>query len=165
RTGHSYNVPIFTRLKGALDVPALERTLRELIRRHEVLRTTFAEVDGQPVQCIAPELPFSLSVRTLAENDRDDAAIRAHAEHEVRQPFDLRHGPLFRASVLKVHDDDHVVLLNFHHTIFDGWSIDVLSKELSAAYTAFVSGSAPTLPPLPIQYADFAQWQRSWLQG
>ncbi|RJS18030.1 non-ribosomal peptide synthetase [Corallococcus sp. H22C18031201] len=165
RTGHSYNVPIFTRLKGTLNVQALERTLRELIRRHEVLRTTFAEVDGQPVQCIAPDLPFSLVVKPLAEDDRDDNAIRAHAEHEVRQPFDLRHGPLFRASVLRVHEDDHVVLLNFHHTIFDGWSIDVLSKELSAAYTHFANGAEPSLPPLPIQYADYAQWQRSWLQG
>jgi amino acid adenylation domain-containing protein len=161
--GFSYNVPFFLRLTGRLDVSALERALTDLVQRHEALRTTFIEVDGEPVQRIShrPELPFTVESLEGAS----DAAIRQRAEVEVRRPFDLEHGPLVRATMLRVSSDEHVLLLVMHHIVCDFWSSDVLARELKVLYAAHVSGEGATLPALPVQYADFAHWQRDWLRG
>jgi amino acid adenylation domain-containing protein/FkbM family methyltransferase len=162
-----YNVTTAVRITGALDVAALEQTFNEIVRRHETLRTTFASVGGQPVQVIAPrmvlELPV-LSLEQLPEAEREERINRLAVEEALR-PFDLRNGPLFRASLLKLGDQEHVILLGMHHIISDGWSLGVLVGEVGALYEAFTRATESPLAELPIQYADFAHWQRSWLQG
>jgi amino acid adenylation domain-containing protein len=162
-----YNMPSAMRLRGALDVPALERALGEIVRRHEALRTVFAEADGSPVQVIAPFGGFALPVEDLSglgEADRE-AAVRRRAGEEAARPFDLSAGPLFRASLLRLGDDDHVLLLSMHHVVSDGWSMGVLFRELSALYAAYREGGESPLPELPVQYADYAVWQREQLAG
>jgi amino acid adenylation domain-containing protein len=152
----AYNVPVILRLRGALDVPALERALGGIVRRHEALRTAFATVAGQPAQVIAPSSPFVLSVETLAEED----AMRRAGE-EAAAPFDLARGPLFRARLLRVAPEDHLLLLTMHHVAADGWSMGVFFRELAALYAA----PDAELPSLPVQYADFAAWQNALLDG
>ncbi|HSP79793.1 MAG TPA: amino acid adenylation domain-containing protein, partial [Myxococcaceae bacterium] len=165
--GFSYNVPFFARLKGRLEVAALERSLREIVQRHEALRTTFVTVDGQPVQRIASELDLSLPVEGLESVPEEvrERALRQRAEEEARYPFVLEEGPLVRARLLRVKADEHVLLLTLHHIVCDGWSMGVLVRELNALYTALSRGEEPRLPAIPVQYADFTQWQREWLQG
>ncbi|HET7232709.1 MAG TPA: non-ribosomal peptide synthase/polyketide synthase [Longimicrobium sp.] len=163
----TYNVPGAWRLAGALDERALERALGEIVRRHETLRTTFGEVDGSPVQVIAPFVAFSLPVEdlsALSEADRE-AAVRSRAGEEARQPFDLAAGPLFRAALLRLGAEDHVLLLGMHHVVSDGWSMGVLFRELSALYEAYREGRESPLAELPVQYADYAVWQREQLAG
>ena len=164
----AYNLPMAIRLAGRLDVEALERTLNEVVRRHEILRTTFDEVAGHPVQVIAPAQPTPLAGADLreagGEQERAEAARRLALE-EARQPFDLSRGPLLRARLLKLGDEEHVALLTMHHIISDGWSIGLLVKEVAALYEAFVTGRSSPLPALSIQYADYAAWQRRWLDG
>jgi amino acid adenylation domain-containing protein/non-ribosomal peptide synthase protein (TIGR01720 family) len=162
-----YNIPSAVRLTGRLDVAALERSIAEIVRRHEALRTTFAAGNGQPVQVIAPELAFFLPIldlRSLPELEQEAEALRL-ATKDARQPFDLTAGPLLRATLLRLDEKEHVVLLNMHHIISDGWSIGVLIAEIAMLYQAFSTGEPSPLPRLPIQYADFACWQRNWLQG
>jgi len=164
-----YNTPIAVRLAGQLNVAALEQSLRELARRHEALRTTFASVEGQPFQVIdlAPSLDWTLPVvdlRELPESERQ-AEARRLTEAEARRPFDLEHGPIWRARLLRLDPAEHVLLLTIHHVAFDGWSMGVLFRELAALYEAFSEGKPSPLAELPIQYADFAVWQRQWLQG
>jgi amino acid adenylation domain-containing protein len=163
----SYNLDLALRLEGALDVEALDRTLQEIVRRHEVLRTTFAEIEGQPMQVVASELAVPLRQVDLRSRSRADAAAEAErvAADEAQRPFDLARGPLLRATLVRIADDTNVLLLALHHIITDGWSMDVLYYELRTLYAAFAAGRASPLPPLPIQYADFALWQRSWLTG
>jgi len=149
------------------DVPALEQSLNEIVRRHEVLRTTFTIVDGQPVQMIAPSLRLPLEVidlSHLSQLERETEAARLSSE-ESRRPFDLSSGPLVRATLLRFETEESMLLLTMHHITSDAWSLDVLSRELRALYAAFHEGSPSPLPELPIQYADFAVWQREWLQG
>ena len=163
----AYNMPTAVRYRSPLDVPTLERALGEMVRRHETLRTTFASVGGQPVQVIGPPAPFRLRVedlRHLPAAERDACAARLEAE-EAARPFDLRRGPLFRVRAARLAENDHVLVMTLHHIISDGWSTGVLLRELSALYEAFSRGLPSPLPELPIQYADFAQWQRGWLQG
>ncbi|MBN1203856.1 MAG: amino acid adenylation domain-containing protein [Myxococcaceae bacterium] len=163
----AYNVPIAFRLSTAIDVGALERSLGEILRRHEALRTTFSSVDGQPVQVIAPPQPFVLpqvDLRHLPPQDRELEAQR-WAQLEAQRPFDLVRGPLFRAQFLWLAAQDQVLLITLHHIVSDGWSLAVLMRELGALYEAFASHRPSPLPELPIQYADFAWWQRQWLQG
>ncbi|TSC19397.1 condensation domain-containing protein, partial [Corallococcus sp. Z5C101001] len=162
-SAHAYNVPLATRLRGALDARALEQALGALIRRHEVLRTTFDEVDGQPVQRISPAWDFT--VRREDVGPADAAALQRWVEAEAHLPFDLRRGPLVRATLSRLAEDDHVLVLNFHHSVFDGWSIAVLQRELDALYLARRQGTEASLPPMPLQYADHALWQRDALQG
>ncbi|HEU0079849.1 MAG TPA: condensation domain-containing protein, partial [Longimicrobiaceae bacterium] len=162
-----YNIPVAWRLGGALDEAALERALGEIVRRHEALRTTFTEVDGSPVQVIAPFGGFVLPVEDLSglgEADRE-AAARRRAGEEARRAFDLSAGPLFRARLLRLDAEDHVLLLSMHHIVSDGWSMGVLFRELSSLYAAYREGGESPLPELAVQYADYAVWQREQLAG
>jgi hypothetical protein len=155
------------RLSGPLDVVALERSLGEIVRRHEVLRTTFPTVEGVAVQRIAPVLEMGLplvELQGLGDEERE-AGVRRLAAEEAQRSFDLARGPLLRVCLLKLGEEDHGLLLTLHHIIIDGWSVGVFVRELSALYQAFATGRPSPLAALPIQYADFAAWQRGWLQG
>jgi amino acid adenylation domain-containing protein len=163
----AYNCPAAVRLNGRLDVEALKQTLNELIRRHEVLRTAFPSLSGRPAQQISPAGEFDLSIVELdylASDEREVAAIRL-AEDEAKQPFDLARGPLVRATLLRLDEDDNVLLMTLHHIVSDGWSMGVLINEMASLYTAFSERRPSPLPEMPVQYADFAHWQREWLQG
>src|SRR5215213_5086773 len=155
-----YNIPVAIRLKGRLDVQSLERALSELVRRHESLRTRFAVEAEQPVQVISSETNFTVAHFSITE-----AEVMRFIEKEANQPFDLRAGSLFRASVLRVDAEEHVLVLSTHHIISDGWSAGVLFRELGTLYAAYAAGEESPLQELPIQYADYAVWQRGWLQG
>ena len=161
----SYNVTTALGLTGNLDLGALEHSLSHVIARHEALRTTFRLVDGEPVQVVAPELEVQFPVvdRTEVPLVDRDTEIRRLVQIQACIPFDLERGPLLRAQLVRLAPDEHVLILVVHHIVFDGWSSGVLSRELSECYRAFTSGNTPQLPELPIQYADFAVWQREWL--
>jgi amino acid adenylation domain-containing protein/FkbM family methyltransferase len=166
--GNSVNtIPFIYQLRGALDAAALEQSLNAIMQRHEVLRTTFTSVDGQPVQVIhafrALRLP-RLDLRALPASERDVIAHGLAAE-AARLPFDLVAGPLLRATLLCLSDSEHWLNLTVHHTVADGWSRKVFTTELAAFYQGFQSGQPIQMEPLPIQYADYALWQRAWLQG
>ena len=158
----AYNLPTALQLIGDLNVPALEAALRHIEQRHEALRTTFASADGQPRQVINPpgfsRLPLT-DLRPLAPARRRAEARRLIDEESLR-PFDLSRGPLFRAILLRLDEREHVLLLTMHHIVSDGWSTTILWRELSQLYPALLDGRAPALPELPIQYADYAAWQR-----
>ncbi|MCG3161078.1 MAG: Linear gramicidin synthase subunit D [Acidobacteria bacterium] len=162
-----YNISQAIQVKGALDSAALERTLNEIVRRHEILRTTFASIDGKPVQVITPDLRLALPVVDLGNLEEAEREIEARrlAAVEAAQPFDLSRGPLLRATLLRLEPERHVVLFTMSHIVSDGWSIGVLVREVGMLYDAFANGRPSPLPELPIQYADFAQWQRRWLRG
>ncbi len=166
----AYNVPSAVRLRGALHVPALRQSLQRLVARHAVLRTTFALHDAQPVQVIAPvgalrESPLPLvDLRALPEAERAAAAQQLVAQ-ELARPFDLARGPLLRATLLRLAHDEHLALLTMHHSISDAWSAEVFVRELTAHYAATLAGLPIALPELPVQYADYAIWQRQWLTG
>ncbi len=162
-----YNFPVAVRLKGSLNLSALAQSLNEIVRRHEALRTTFSTVDGQPIQVIASRLTIGLPIidlRELSEVAREKEVQRLVVE-EARRPFDLAKGPLLRASVLRLAEDEQVGLLTMHHIVSDGWSAGILIHEMATLYQSYSSESPSPLPELPIQYADFAYWQREWLQG
>ncbi|HEV8335455.1 MAG TPA: amino acid adenylation domain-containing protein [Candidatus Polarisedimenticolia bacterium] len=181
----SYNIPAALRLEGPLDVQALRQALEAIVERHESLRTTFPIVDGLPVQVIqaparrtgTPDEKLDsgdsaggwhgqemsiIDLSALPHAEREEAAQRRAAEAAC-EPFDLARGPLRRASLLKLGEQDHVLLLSFHHIVSDGWSTEIFLRELAALYAAFREGRPSPLPDLPIQYADFAAWQRQWL--
>jgi amino acid adenylation domain-containing protein len=162
-----YNIHTALRLDGPLDADALGKTLDEIVRRHEVLRTTYRMSGERPMQVIAPALSVPLrmvDVRHLPEAEREREAQRLAME-ETRRPFDLSRGPLLRACLVRLGEQEHLLLLVMHHIISDGWSMGVLAGEVAALYRAFVSAEPSPLAELPIQYADFAHWQREWLQG
>jgi amino acid adenylation domain-containing protein len=166
--GHSaYNIPAAIRLRGPLNVTALAQTLSEVVRRHEILRTTLPLVDGQPVQVISPPQPIHLPVVNLSELPEAERESKARqlSREEAQSPFDLINGPLLRASLLRLSEDEHIALFTMHHIISDGWSMSVLVHEVSTLYTAFSAGEASALPELQLQYADFAVWQRGWFKG
>jgi acyl carrier protein len=162
-----YNVPRALRLVGDLDVDALSRSLSEIVRRHEALRTTFPTVDEQPVQLIAEPHPIKLRMFDLSnlqtENQEEEAA--KWMRNEVLMPFDLQVEWPFRAALLRLKDNEHLLLVVVHHIASDGWSSGVLVRELSILYEAFLESRPSPLSDLPLQYADFACWQRQWLQG
>jgi amino acid adenylation domain-containing protein len=163
----AYNIPAAVRLNGPFNLAALERSLNEIIKRHESLRTTFGKVDGRPTQLIAPALTIKLPVvdlRRLPAGERD-TEVRRLVTVEAQLSFDLSQGPLLRGTVLRLGDEEHVGLLTMHHIVSDGWSTGILIQELATLYVAFCTGGSSPLPALPIQYADFAHWQRQWLQG
>ena len=160
-----YNIPLAVELKGNLNVAVLQRSLNEVIRRHEVLRTTFAMIDHEPVQIIAPDLSLTLPEIDLENLPDPEVEARRLVNAEAGKPFDLARGPLMRASLLRLSAKKHIALLTLHHIISDGWSMDVLLRELTTLYAAYSKGAPSPLPELPIQYVDFAQWQRQWLTG
>ena len=168
RPGSSaYNMAQALRARGALDVRALRRSLTALAARHEVLRTTFAARGGEPEQVIHPPKPIALplvELSTLGDAARERELARRQRD-EATHPFDLARGPLLRATLVRLAAEDHAVLLTLHHAVSDGWSLGVLVREISALYAAFAAGRDPHLPPLPVQYADFAAWQRQRLSG
>jgi amino acid adenylation domain-containing protein len=162
-----YNVPLGIRLDGSLHHDALEHALNQIVRRHEVLRTIFPVVDGQPVQSIKSELLIQLptvDLSNLPENEREPA-IGKLATEGAQRTFNLATGPLFRANLLRLGPQEHVLLLNMHHIVSDGWSMWQFIRELATFYEAFLEGTAPSLSELPIQYADYAVWQRQWMQS
>ena len=163
----SYNIPGALYLKGALDVMALQETLNEILMRHEALRTTFVTGDGQPMQVIAPKLTWELPIINLEHLSGKDweREVQQLATEEAKKPFDLAKAPLIRSTLLRLGEEEHVFLLTMHHIISDGWSLGVLMRELATLYAAFSTSQASPLPELPIQYADFAVWQRDRLQG
>jgi amino acid adenylation domain-containing protein len=163
-----YNIPAVVRMTGVLDVSALERSIAEVVRRHEILRTSFGASDAQPSQIIADEadtaIPLS-DLRALPEADAREQEARRLAAQETLRPFDLARGPLWRIALVRMADEDHIMALTMHHIISDGWSIGVLIKEVATLYGAFTTGQPSPLSELPIQYADYAYWQRERLQG
>lgn len=164
----SYNMPDALLLTGVLNKDALERSLQDLVQRHPVLRTTFKLSQSEPVQVIDAEARFVLPVRELRlSNDPTtrEAALLECCREEARQPFDLEHGSLLRATLVRITSDEHVLLLTLHHIIADAWSAEIFFRELRALYTAHVQGQPVTLPPLTVQYTDYALWQRSWFQS
>ncbi len=164
---HAFNVPVALRVSGPLQVAVLEQCLGEIVRRHEVLRTIFKVVEGQPMQFINPPSKFSLGVedlRGLGEQEREAEVLRL-CEEESLLPFDLARGPLLRVRLLRAGEHEHMVLLTMHHIVSDAWSAGVLVEEVMALYTAYAEGRPSPLAELPVQYADFAEWQRETLAG
>jgi hypothetical protein len=162
-----FHMSYAVRLTGPLSVTVLVQSLNEIIRRHEALRTTFAPVDGQLMQVIAPTLNVTLEMVDLCAvptGERESAAWR-WARAEGQRPFDLAQGPLLRSSLLRLDEQEHILLLIMHHIISDGWTLGVLRHELAVLYDAYSVGDLSPLPVLPIQYADFAYWQRQWLHS
>ena len=162
-----YNVHRVVRLEGRLGVQALEQTLSEIVRRHEVLRTTFPVADGQPFQLIGPAEGFRVPLVDLSAlpHASRESAVKSLAARMSSRPFDLARGPVLRAALLRLGEREHVFLLAMHHVVSDGWAMGLLVREVAALYAAFVGGEQSPLAELEIQYADFAVWQRGWLQG
>ena len=155
----AYNVPIGLRLQGSLDIPALRKTLNEVVRRHESLRTVFPRAE-EPVQVVLPALTIDLPIV-----EADEATVESLMIEEAQTPFNLRTGPLLRAKLLRLGKDDHVALFTMHHIVSDGWSIGILVHEVATLYKSYAAGAESPLNELPIQYGDYAVWQRNWLQG
>jgi hypothetical protein len=163
----AYNQVASIHITGSLDLAVLEQSLNEIVRRHEALRTTFAIAEGESVQIIAPTLTITLprvDLRKLPEVEREQE-VQRRTTQEVQQLFDLEQGPLLRSIVLHLSETEYLLQITMHHIITDGWTWGVLVRELVALYEAFSIGKPSTLPELPIQYADFAVWQRQWLAG
>ncbi|WP_375515791.1 amino acid adenylation domain-containing protein, partial [uncultured Nostoc sp.] len=164
----AYNEYIaFLRLKGSLNIVALEQSLSEITRRHEILRTTFLTTNGELIQKISPYTPFKLPIINLQQFplEQQKAEAQRQANEEIQQPFDLEQGPLLRVKLWDLNEEEYIFLIIIHHIIYDGWSQGVFVQELSELYKAFSNNKPSLLTELPIQYADFAQWQREWLQG
>ncbi|HEX2271005.1 MAG TPA: condensation domain-containing protein [Pyrinomonadaceae bacterium] len=163
----AYNLPAAVRLEGPLNIAALHRSFNEIVRRHEILRTSFQAVDGQPVQVITPAASLDFPIVDLAEIPPAERERIAHEliAAEVSRPFDLSTAPMIRTGLLRLGEQEHVALCTVHHIAFDAWSGGVLIQELSALYEAFSKAEPSPLAELPIQYADYASWQRQFLQG
>jgi amino acid adenylation domain-containing protein/FkbM family methyltransferase/non-ribosomal peptide synthase protein (TIGR01720 family) len=161
----AYNVPTAVRLRGKLNVEALRRSFAEVVRRHEVLRTRFVTEAGEPQQVISPNWEVALPVLDLSESPERERAASEWAAREAAQPFVLSEGPLLRLGLARLSEEEHVLAVTMHHIISDGWSVGVLIREVSALYEAFSRGEESPLAELPVQYGDFAVWQRDWLQG
>ncbi|OLF04227.1 hypothetical protein BLA60_41785, partial [Actinophytocola xinjiangensis] len=156
-----YSVPLTLRVRGDLDVTALEEAFSGVVARHEVLRTRFVMTDGLPVQEIIDPWPVAARHVTAADETEAQKAVQG----EMDTPFDLAAGPLLRVLVVQLANDDHMLVVNMHHIVTDAWSLDVLVRELNELYPAAKTGQKPNLPELPVQYTDYAAWQRSSLQG
>jgi amino acid adenylation domain-containing protein len=163
-----YNVSAAVRLTGSLDVESLARSLSEVVRRHESLRTHFAEInDREPVQIIEPPAPLRLTRVDLSGETHEarEAEAARLIEQEAQRPYDLSTGPLLRISLIRLDEGEHILAVMMHHIISDGWSMGVLVREVAALYSAFVEGQPSPLAELEVQYADFAAWQREWMSG
>jgi non-ribosomal peptide synthetase component F len=163
----AYNIPIPMRLRTPLNRTVLERAVNELVRRHEILRTTFRTIGGEPMQVVAPALSLTIAHSDLRSTpeDQKDAAAANLAGLDAQRPFQLREGPLLRVGLHRLGETDHLLLISMHHIVSDGWSVGILFRELNALYSAFSVGMPSALPELPLQYADFAHWQSQALQG
>ncbi|PYX07514.1 MAG: non-ribosomal peptide synthetase, partial [Acidobacteria bacterium] len=161
----AYLIPWSIRMNGTLNVSALRDSLNEIVRRHEILRTTFSSVDGQPTQVVAPSVYIPLPVVDLSEFTEREKEAQQLAAAEAQTPFDLKTGPLVRAQLLRLAAEDHILLLTMHHIMFDGWSRRILVRELATLYEAYCGGKPSPLRDLNLQYADYAVWQRNNLQG
>ncbi|BAY66402.1 amino acid adenylation [Calothrix brevissima NIES-22] len=162
-----YNISGAVHLIGSLNIAALEQSINEIVRRHEILRTNFVTVEGEAVQAIAPSLSLTLSVinlQNLPEVERMAEALRL-CHSAAQQPFDLAQEPLLRITLLQLGAAENVLQLTMHHIISDGWSMEILMREVAIIYSAFSQGQLSPLAELPIQYKDFAKWQQQWLQG
>ncbi len=167
-----YNIPQALRIGGRLDAEVMQRALRDLVRRHETLRTTFRSVEGTPAQVIAQvvdmEVPFVDARQRVGEGAPPSAAWEEAlrlAAADAREPFDLTLGPIMRARLYRTGEEEHLLYYNVHHIAYDGWSMGIFARELAAIYDALAAGAPPPLPPLEVQYLDFAVWQRQWLSG
>ncbi|HEX2077520.1 MAG TPA: amino acid adenylation domain-containing protein [Longimicrobium sp.] len=162
-----YNVPLTLDLDGPLDLPALRRALQTMVDRHESLRTRFGTVEGEPVQIVLPSMTLELPIIDLRHLPPDErqAELDALVMREARYFFDMRAEPLIRTVLIRTGDERHVLALNIHHVITDGWSLGVMYREIEELYRAFHTGTEPNLPELTVQYPDYTVWQRDWLQG
>ncbi|HEX6503007.1 MAG TPA: condensation domain-containing protein, partial [Terriglobales bacterium] len=163
----AYNLARAFRIDGSLDVSCLTRAIQAVVCRHESLRTVFESVDGQARQIVLPAVniePRLIDLSDIAQQRRDEEALRLAAE-EGKKPFDLTQGPLFRTLLIRLDPTQHLLVLAMHHIITDGWSIAILFRELTKCYEAFLRGEEPILPDLPVQYSEFAQWQREYITG
>ncbi len=163
----SFNIAVRWRLKGRVDPTLVERAFQAMLRRHDVLRTTFRSEDGEPVQVVWPEVEIKVplvDLMLLPEAEREPESERVTVE-DAKKRFDLRQPPLIRATLLRFNEEEHIVLVVVHHIVADGWSIGIMANELCEFYQAFRHKTAAELPELPIQYADFSVWQREWLQS
>ena len=161
-----YHMPMAERLIGTLDVPALRRALQAIVDRHKALRTNFKIVDGTPQQFVR-ELTLDVPLIDLSETpkqDREAEALRL-LKDEASRPFDLMNDPLMRALLVRIDECEHLLLITMHHIVTDGWSMGIFNRELSELYEADTAGREPSLPELPIQYVDYAAWQRHSLAG
>ena len=165
--GAAYNIPAAFRLTGTLEPGVLERSLNEIVRRHESLRTTFAMIEERLVQVVHPPQFLAIPIvdlTELPEAERADRVAQLATEHG-QEPFDLSQWPLLRVKLLRLADTEHVLLLSMHHIIGDGWSTGVFVREMAEIYRAFSAGETSPLPELALQYADYAVWQEEWLSG
>lgn len=163
----SYSVLGGLHFTGSLHLQTIERVLTEIVNRHEALRTTFPAIEGRPVQAIQPPSRLSLPLIDLAQlpSDEREEVLQGILDREARRSFDLATGPLFRTLLIRLAAQEHILLVEAHHIVLDGWSLGVLTQELTQLYEAYAAGLPSLLPPLPVQYADFAQWQREWLES
>src|SRR5689334_2457034 len=163
----TYNMPTALRLSGELNVRALEQSLNEVVRRQAILRTVFVAGEERPQQVVQPFKASKLTLFDLSDlpSEQREAETRQLIKRETQQPFDLRQGPVWRARLVRLAAEEHVLLFTMHHIVSDGWSMEILTREVSALYAAYANGGESPLPELPIQYADYAVWQRQWLQG
>ncbi|MHC5853144.1 amino acid adenylation domain-containing protein [Nostoc sp.] len=162
-----YNVPFFWQINGFLNISALEQAITEIVQRHEVLRTSFCVVDESPIQVIHAHPQLTMQVRDWRQLTEENQLSKATqlATEELQQPFDLSNPPLLRVKLLQLSDQSYLLLLVIHHIVCDGWSMDIFRRELFSLYTAFCARKPSPLTELLLQYADFAHWQRQWLQG
>jgi len=161
----AYNIPAVLLITGKLDSDVLQRSLAEIVRRHEVLRTSLPVVHSDPIQRIAAPHPVPLPLIDLVGREQREEQAREIASAEAVRPFDLLRGTLFRASLIRLESEKHLLLFTLHHCVIDGWSVKILIREFTAIYDAFTQGNPSPLPDLTLQYADFASWQRQWLAG
>src|SRR5262249_39847759 len=163
----AYNIPAPFRIEGDLNVPALEKALSEIVNRHEVLRTRIIEIDGEGFQEVASRMTFVLPTIDLSHlpKEQAEAEVQRLSMEDVRQPYNLKEAPLMRVKLLRLSDQEHVLIMNFHHIVCDGSSLVIFYQELAALYEAFLEGKNSNLPSLPVQYADYAVWQHDQLQG
>lgn len=163
----AYNLPSAVRLNGPLDRQALERAFASLVQRHETLRTVFPRGADDSLAQAPLQRPLEVAFEDCSglPEAEQEARLREEAQRESLQPFDLCEGPLLRVRLIRLGEERHVLLLTLHHIVSDGWSMNVLIEEFSRFYSAYATGAEPGLPALPIQYADYALWQRSWLEA